>query len=98
MCTMLPETWLPDFVTFDVTITPMWVGIVPGECGLLPPMVVQIVAPQAGTNVLFSKPLKDLGGEPPLSELAKNHRAPQNVTLPVLVLSPTAKSPPLGKA
>jgi len=72
----------------------MKVGTLAGGEELLPG-VVDHVPPHAGGVLLrlFANPLKLAEASPPLREFTFDHRAPQNVTEPVSLLSPTTKEP-----
>src|SRR5262249_45819874 len=77
------------------TITLMNAGTLPGGPGEFPGLVVHC-APQAGWETREPKPLKAVGALPPESLFCEAHCEPQNVTLPVADLSPTANIPPAG--
>src|SRR6266478_1362022 len=79
MWTISPEIVDPDCVMLLATITPINGGTVGGGLELLPVSVVQ-VWPQAGVELLFSKPLKLAGAQPPLMGLAFHHCAPHHIT------------------
>ena len=64
--TVLPEMPLPLFVIVLETMTAVYVGTDEGGAELFPGPLVQEV-PQTGGASESSKPLKELGAEPPLS-------------------------------
>src|SRR3954447_18476882 len=81
----------PSCVTFVATMTAMYDGSADGGFELFPGSVVQLAL--AGTTP-FAKPFNPAGPSPPLRALTFDHCAPQKVTLPLAVKSPTTKSPP----
>ncbi len=93
---MLPEIFEPDFDVELVTMTAMYAGSGPAGGEALLPGSVLHVPPHCGVAGLTAKPLKDDGALPPLSEFDFDHCAPQNVTEPVSLLSPTTNAPPPG--
>jgi len=72
----------------------MKVGTLAGGVELLPG-VVDHVPPQVGGVLLriFANPLKLAEAGPPLKEFTFDHWAPQNVTAPMSLRSPTTKEP-----
>src|SRR3954468_2943341 len=85
----------PAWVTFVATMTDMYDGNAVGGFELFPGSVVQLAL--AGTTP-FAKPLKAAGPSPPLIALTFAHWAPQKVTFPVALRSPTTNSPPSAGA
>jgi hypothetical protein len=96
---MLPVISDPDLVTVLELITAVKDGTLAGGPELLPGDVDQL-PPQLGGVLLsvLANPLKLAGAAPPLSEFTFDHCAPQNVTDPVSVWSPTTKEPWSRKA
>src|SRR3954471_18558816 len=93
-CTVSPEVTGPDLVTWLATSTAMYDGSAPAGGGVLLPGSVVHEVPQPGAGGVSSKPLKLAGAEPPLSVFTPDHCAPQNVTAPVALRSPTTNDPP----
>src|SRR5438445_5550721 len=94
MWTVFPEIVEPDCEIELETITPISAGSGgAGGGGLLPGAVVQLT-PHAGLAGALAKPLNAAGALPPESELTFHHCAPQKVTEPVALWSPTTNAPP----
>src|SRR6266851_5462954 len=97
---MLPEIVDPVWSTEPDARTAMKDGKgASGGAELLPGSLVQF-PPQFGGVLLSAsaKPSKLRGARPPLSEFSLAHCAPQKVTAPVALWSPTTKEPRVRNA
>ena len=89
----------PDLAMALETITAMKDGTLPGGEELLPGCVDQLPAQVGGVLLsVLANPLKLSGADPPLNEFTFDHCAPQKVTDPVSLWSPTTKEPRARKA
>src|SRR4051794_4477969 len=96
MWAMLPGICDPHFVDLLVPTTAIYARSGAAGGGALLPGSVLHVPAQRGAETLRAKPLNDEGAAPVLRTFTFQHCEPQNVTVPVVLLSPMTNGPPPG--